>query len=84
MITIKTSNYDDDSLRILLKALKAGADSIYCTNKLECSSCSARVPCADLARAIAFVKRRLDQPTVEGICQEGGNNCETSGAALRG
>lgn len=65
MLTFRTAGYKDEQLFAMRDALSAAYDEIMscgqCRNcdHYDCTTCTMKYPCADIARVLAYVETEL-------------------------
>lgn len=65
MLTLRTYGYHDEQLNVMRDALCAAYDEIMSTgdcrnsDHYDCHNCPIRIPCADMARTIAYIETEL-------------------------
>lgn len=61
MLTVRMSQYDKRSTRVLLDAIKGAQFSLQCNENLDCTNCPNKVPCQDLSSTAKFLYQKLHE-----------------------
>lgn len=65
MLTLKTYGYHEEQLNVMRDALCVAYDEIMSTgdcrncDKYDCHNCPMHIPCADIARTLAYIETEL-------------------------